>query len=92
MDALDAAAVNRLIHTVRCPSCGNAFDAGDVAVIDRQPDEWVLDVVCHTCRSRGLVLAEIEDAADEPIDRAEVEAWRLFLRHFHGDVYDLLNA
>jgi hypothetical protein len=39
-----------------------------------------------------LVLAEIEDAADEPIDRAEVEAWRLFLRHFHGDVYDLLRA
>lgn len=91
VDALDAAAVHRLITTVRCPSCGESFDARDVAVLDRRPDEWLLDVVCHTCESRGIVLAEIEPADHSPIDRAEVEVWRQFLRHFHGDMRALLD-
>lgn len=91
MDALDAAAVHRLVTTVRCPSCGQAFHTDDVAVISRRPDEWLLDVVCHTCASHGWVLAEIEDPAHAPIDRIEVEEWRRFLRQFHGDMRDLLG-
>lgn len=91
MNALDAAAVRRLIDTVRCPSCGNSFEAQDVAVLDRRPDEWLLDVVCHACASHGLVLAEIEESGDAPIDRGEVEAWRRFLREFHGDMRALLG-
>lgn len=92
VNALETAAVHRLIKTVRCPQCGHAFDADDVAVLDHRPDEWLLDVVCHACASHGLVLAEIEKAAREPIDRAEVEEWRRFLRHFRGDMHDLLGA
>lgn len=92
MKALEVAAVNRLITTVRCPQCGQAFDARDVAVLDHRPDEWLLDVVCHACEARGLVLAEVERRADAPIDRAEVEEWRHFLSHFQGDMRDLLGA
>ena len=91
VDALDAAAVRRLIDTVRCPSCGHTFAARDVAVLDRRPDEWLLDVVCHACASHGLVLAEIEPSARRPIDRGEVEDWRRFLREFHGDMRALLG-
>jgi hypothetical protein len=91
VDALDAAAVHRLIKTVRCPSCGHAFAARDVAVLDRRPDEWLLDVVCHACTSHGLVLAEIEEPRDGPIDHNEVEDWRRYLRHFHGDMRALLS-
>lgn len=93
MDTLDAAAVHRLVTTVRCPSCGHAFHTGDVSVISRKPDEWLLDVVCHTCASHGLVLAEIEatEPVDQPIDRFEMEEWRRFLREFHGDMHDLLG-
>jgi sarcosine oxidase gamma subunit len=91
VNALEAAAVRRLIATVRCPSCGHTFHTGDVSVLDHRPDEWLLDVVCHACTSRGIVLAEIEPASRAPIDRAEVEAWRRFLRHFQGDMRDLLH-
>ncbi len=92
MDVLDAAAIHRLVTTVRCPSCGQAFDADDVAVIRRRPDEWLLDVVCHTCASHGWVLAEIERRSGAPIERDEVEEWRRWLREFHGDMRDLLGA
>ncbi|HEY4688786.1 MAG TPA: hypothetical protein VIK33_05700 [Anaerolineae bacterium] len=92
MTTLEAAAVQRLIDTVRCPHCGQAFHPDDVAVLDQRPDEWLLDVVCHTCLTRGLVVAQIEDAPDTPIDRAEVEELRRFLRRFHGDMRDLLRA
>ncbi|HLF29353.1 MAG TPA: hypothetical protein VJG32_23760 [Anaerolineae bacterium] len=92
MNALEAAAVHRLITTVRCPLCGQAFHAEDVAVLDHRPDEWLLDVVCHSCESRGLVLAEIENPASGPIERGEVEEWRHFLRQFRGDMRDLLGA
>ena len=91
VNALEAAAVHRLITTVRCPQCGHAFDAADVAVLAHRPDEWLLDIVCHACASHGLVLAEMEKAARAPIDRAEVEEWRRFLRHFRGDMRDLLG-
>jgi len=92
-DALEAAAVHRLVATVRCPLCGHAFHTREVAVISHKPDEWLLDVVCHHCESHGLVLAEIEaEPPGEPIDRAEVEEWRRFLRAFHGDMRDLLGA
>jgi len=91
VNALEAAAVHRLIATVRCPLCGHAFHADDVAVVDHRPDEWLLDVVCHACESRGLVLAEIEGATRAPIDRREVEEWRRFLQEFRGDMRDLLG-
>jgi hypothetical protein len=91
LDALDSAAVRRLVTTVRCPSCGRRFHVDDVEVISRHPAEWLFDVVCHTCESHGWVLAEIEDPYDGPIDRVEVEEWRRFLRHFHGDMRDLLG-
>jgi hypothetical protein len=92
VNALESAAVRRLITTVRCPQCGHTFDADDVAVLDHRPDEWLLDVACHACPSRGLVLAEIERRSGAPIDRAEVEEWRQFLRQFQGDMRDLLGA
>lgn len=91
MDALDAAAVNRVVTTVRCPLCGHAFESDDVSVISRHPEEWLLDVVCHTCDTRGWVLAEIEDPYNGPIDQVEVEEWRRFLRQFHGDFRKLLE-
>jgi hypothetical protein len=91
VNALEAAAVRRLIATVRCPLCGHTFHTEDVAVLDHRPDEWLLDVVCHACASRGIVLAEIENASHAPIARAEVEEWRRFLREFQGDMRDLLN-
>lgn len=91
MNTLEAAAVHRLITTVRCPACGHAFESQDVAVLDHRPDEWLLDVVCHACQSHGLVLAEIERQARGPIDSAEVAQWRHFLRHFTGDMHDLLG-
>jgi len=92
MNALEAAAVQRLITTVRCPHCGQAFHFEDVAVLDHRPDEWLLDVVCRVCATRGLVVAEIEASERAPIDRAEVEEWRRFLRRFHGDMHDLLRS
>jgi len=92
VNTLEAAAVHRLINTVRCPQCGHAFDVSDVAVLAQRPDEWLLDVVCHACASHGLVLAEIERAVRAPINRAEVEEWRRFLRHFRGDMHDLLGG
>ena len=91
MNSWEAAAVRRLVNTVRCPRCGKAFHADDVGVLDHRPDEWLLDVVCRTCESYGLVLAEIEtDTA--PIDALEVDEWRRFLRDFDGDLRDLLRA
>ena len=92
MNPLEAAAVRRLIATVRCPSCGHTFHTEDVSVLDHRPYEWLLDVVCHACASRGLVFAEIERATRAPIGRAEVEEWRRFLREFQGDMRDLLKA
>ncbi len=92
VNALEAAAVHRLITTVRCPRCGHAFDAEDVAVLDYRPDEWLLDVVCHACESHGLVLAEIERPPGAPIDGAEIDEWRRFLRQFRGDMRDLLEG
>ena len=92
VNALEVAAVHRLITTVRCPQCGHAFEAEDVAVLDHRPDEWLLDVVCRACESRGLVLAEIEHSAGVPIDRAEIDEWRRFLRQFRGDMRDLLRG
>jgi len=92
VSALESAAIHRLVTSVHCPQCGHTFDAQDVAVLDHRPDEWLLDVVCHACASRGLVLAEIDRPLDAPIDRAEVEEWRYFLRHFQGDMHDLLGV
>jgi hypothetical protein len=91
LDTLDTAAVNRLVATVHCPLCGHAFHTGDVSVISRRPEEWLLDVVCHTCDTRGWVLAEIDEPYNGPIDQVEVEEWRRFLRQFHGGFRDLLG-
>jgi hypothetical protein len=69
-----------IAFAVRCPSCGRPIDAQDVAVLDRRSGEWLLNVMCYACRSRGLIVLE------EPTDSADVEDGRRPLSRFHVDV------
>jgi hypothetical protein len=55
--------VLKLVTQLRCMECGNPYDVHDFALVDRQPDVWVLDIRCRHCDSSSHVVILMHLAA-----------------------------
>ena len=53
--------VKRLITSVKCESCGQNYEAGDIEVLDHDQEVWFLKVLCSSCHSERLVVATVKD-------------------------------
>jgi DNA-directed RNA polymerase subunit RPC12/RpoP len=62
--------VLKLVTRLRCIQCGQPFDPHDLALVDRQPDAWVLAIQCRQCgaSSHVVVIMRSEPESELGVD------------------------
>jgi hypothetical protein len=98
---LDSSLVKRILSSLKCDKCGQAYDSHNVKVIGKQQDLWLLTAYCETCDIQYLIVAAIKDEKSvriSDLSKAEVSRFRRktvdaddvldmhrYLRRFNGD-------
>ncbi len=72
---MEESLVKRLIASIKCGSCGQYYEEGNIDVIEHSEELWFLRVFCSSCQAKSLVAAIIrEDKKAEVItDLTEAE-------------------
>jgi len=66
---LEERLVRRLMTSMKCESCGQKYEFGNIDVIGHREDMWFLRVLCSTCHTQCLVAAVVrEGKAPEEIN------------------------
>ena len=51
-----------ILHSMECCSvCGRELQESDLRVLGHQHDMWFLIVICHNCRSQGLLAVSVKE-------------------------------
>jgi hypothetical protein len=88
------------LEGARCAACGGSVPEANLTVLARRDDLAFVEVDCPACRSAGLAIligdAGRRDRASDwdvpPIGLEDVEAVRLFLAGYVGDVHGLFGG
>ena len=72
---MEESLIKRLVASIKCTTCNQRYEAGNVSIVGHYGDLWFVGVICPTCRTQYLVAAVIkEDTASEIItDFTEAE-------------------
>ncbi len=65
-----------ILHTMeKCSVCGREFAEDDLRILGHQQDMWFLMVVCHNCRTQGILAVTVkeETVTQAPTDLKEEE-------------------
>lgn len=86
--------IKKLMTSIKCESCGQNYEPGNVDVIGNREDMWFLRVLCSKCHTQCLVAAVVKEGkapeeADEPVDTG-VEDFR-YEKIEIDDVLDMHN-
>ena len=87
--------IKRLIASIKCGSCGQHYDEGNIDIIEHNEDLWFLRVSCSSCHVKCLVAAIVrEDDRTEVVTdltEAELEKFRDLGGVRADDVLDMHN-
>lgn len=67
--------VRRLMTSMKCESCGQNYEFGNIDVLGHREDMWFLRVLCSTCHTQCLVAAVVKEgkALEEVSDLTDAE-------------------
>ena len=97
----------KILDHCTCEVCSRPLTRSDVVAVRRSEAMWLINVVCSSCQSRGLIFVLIKDAAavrggvdlesgappaDDTVTPEDCRALHDFLRAFDGDCLDLIRA
>lgn len=56
---MDDALVKKLLSSMKCGACGDAYERENLSVLAHIEDLWLISAFCPSCSSRGLVAVVI---------------------------------
>ena len=59
--------IKKLMTSIKCASCGQAYELGNIDVLGHQEGLWFLKASCPACHSQALVAAVIEKSENPQI-------------------------
>lgn len=87
--------IKKLIASIKCGSCGQHYEEGNIDVIEHREELWFLRVLCSSCHVKCLVAAIIrEDKKAEVITdltEAELDGFMGAAGVMGDDILDMHN-
>jgi hypothetical protein len=63
--------VKHLVASIPCAICQHHHEPGNVRIVDRHGEIWIIAVKCDHCGAQGLVFAMIQEG-EEPVITSEL--------------------
>jgi hypothetical protein len=93
--------IRKLMASMKCESCGQSYEAGNIDILGHREDMWFMRVLCAACNTQCLVAAVIKEERaskamtdltereragfDEEVEADDVIDMHTFLLDFDGD-------
>ena len=89
---MEERSIKKLMTSIKCVSCGQNYETGNIDVLGNNDDLWFLKVLCSSCHTQSLVAAVVKESyAPEVItDLSETEV-ETFLNTGVVNTDDVLN-
>jgi len=84
--------LRHLVASIPCAVCQHHYEAGDVRIVDRRNDIWIVAVRCNHCGSKGLILAMVREEKIEIATDLTPEEWTRFQEMSPINADDLLDV
>jgi hypothetical protein len=73
MDAETERLIRYLVTNVECVGCHRSYDFEDIRVVEKRPTVYVLLMTCQNCGTKGLLMAFLQERAEDPEGSEQVE-------------------
>ena len=78
---MEESTIKKLVTSIKCSSCGQRYEAGNIDVLGHREDLWFLSVFCPSCRTQYLIAAVV---SGEKVSEVITDLTRAELARFRG--------
>ena len=58
---MDKSLIKKLLASIKCGTCGQHYETGNINVLGHQEDLWFLRAFCQVCHTQYLVVAVVKE-------------------------------
>lgn len=85
--------IKHLVASIPCAVCQHYHEPGNVRIVERHGEIWIMAVKCGHCGTQGLVFAMIQEGEKpEIVNELTSQEWARFREMPQIDADDLLDV